>query len=122
MIVPIRANDLPFPSAHGEERKKYGTATNGELSLPFGRTVTHIIVMPIRPENRWLYPIDWRQLSQTVRFDRAGAKCEGCGRPHLRRVVHLGDGRWWDADVRCWRSDRGKRISLKAGFMLASVG
>jgi hypothetical protein len=77
--------------------------------------------MPIRPENRWLYPIDWRQLSQTVRFDRAGARCEACSRPHLRRVVHLGDGRWWDADIRCWRSDRGKRISMKAGFALASV-
>jgi hypothetical protein len=83
--------------------------------------VTHRIGMPIRPEDRWLYPIDWRPLSQTVRFDRAGAKCEGCSRPHLRRVVHLGDGRWWDADIRCWRSDRGKRISMRAGFALASV-
>jgi len=52
--------------------------------------------MPIRPENRWLYPIDWQQLSATVRFRRAGARCEQCGRPHLRRVAHLGDGRWWD--------------------------
>ena len=42
-------------------------------------------------------------------------------RPHLRRVVHFGDGRWWDADVRCWRSDLGKRISMKAGFVLASI-
>jgi ribosomal protein S14 len=90
-------------------------------SLPFAHLVTHRIVMPIRPENRWLYPIDWQQLSHTVRFDRAGAKCEGCGRPHLRRVVHLGNGRWWDADVRCWRSDRGKRLSMKGGFVLASI-
>ena len=87
----------------------------------FRTRLTHRILMPIRPENRWLYPIDWRQLSHTVRFDRAGAKCEGCSRPHLRRVVHLGDGRWWDADVRCWRSDRGKRISMKAGFVLTSI-
>jgi hypothetical protein len=48
--------------------------------------------MPIRPENRWLYPIDWQQLSDTIRFDRAGARCERCARPHLRFVAHLGDG------------------------------
>lgn len=77
--------------------------------------------MPIRPENRWLYPIDWRQLSDVIRFDRAGARCEHCSRPHMRRVAHLGDGRWWDADVVCWRSGRGKRIALKGGFILASV-
>jgi len=79
--------------------------------------------MPIRPENRWLYPINGRQYrrrSGPVRFDRAGAKCEGCGRPHLRRVVHLGNGRWWDADIRCWRSDR-ETYLMKAGFVLASV-
>jgi hypothetical protein len=32
--------------------------------------MTHRIGMPIRPENRWLYPIDWEQLSATVRFKR----------------------------------------------------
>lgn len=77
--------------------------------------------MPIRPENRWLYPIDWPQLSDAIRFDRAHARCEHCSRPHMRRVAHLGDGRWWDADVACWRSGRGKRIALKEGFVLASV-
>ena len=90
-------------------------------SLSFGDSVTHRIVMPIRPENRWLYPIDWRQLSLTVRFDRAGARCEHCARPHMRRVAHLGDGRWWDADAKCWRSTRGKRIAIKGGFALAAV-
>ena len=46
--------------------------------------------MPIRPENRWLYPIDWEQLSQSIRFSRAGGRCERCARPHLQRVPHLG--------------------------------
>ena len=78
--------------------KRNGTGTkeqqSGKISLPLSVRVTHRIGMPIRPENRWLYPIDWQQLSETVRFERAGARCEGCGRPHLRRVAHLGDGRW----------------------------
>lgn len=36
--------------------------------------------MPIRPQQRWLYPIDWQKLTDMVRFERAivGAKaCRG---------------------------------------------
>jgi len=77
--------------------------------------------MPIRPENRWLYPIDWEQLSASVRFRRAGARCEHCGRPHLRRVAHLGDGRWWDAEHSCWRSGHGKETTIKGGVSLATI-
>lgn len=50
--------------------------------------------MPIRPEHRWLYPIDWPQLSATIRFGRARGQCEGCGRPHGLEVRQLEDGRW----------------------------
>ena len=32
--------------------------------------------MPIRPEYRWLYPIDWPQLSAVIRFQRAGGALE----------------------------------------------
>ena len=77
--------------------------------------------MPIRPENRWLYPIDWSQLSAVIRFDRAGARCEQCARPHLRRVAHLGDGRWWDADAETWRSARGRAIRARDQSILAAV-
>ena len=38
--------------------------------------------MPIRPELRPLYPPHWRELSRRVRFERAGGRCQGCGRPH----------------------------------------
>ena len=68
--------------------------------------------MPIRPDNRWLYPIDWKQLSVAIRFGRAKARCERCARPHRRLVAHLGDGRWWDAPAHCWRSDRGRRVAV----------
>lgn len=66
--------------------------------------------MPIRPEHRWLYPIDWPELSRLVRFRRANGRCQHCARPHGREVLHMGDGRWWDEDRRCWRDGRGKRL------------
>lgn len=71
--------------------------------------------MPIRREHRFFYPIDWRELSIVVRFRRAKGCCEGCGRPHGRTVVHLEDGRWWDADVGRWRDGRGRVVRLKIG-------
>ena len=64
--------------------------------------------MPIRPQHRWLYPIDWPQLSASIRFGRAKGRCEQCGRPHGRLVFHLGDGRWWDDNAKMWRSGRGR--------------
>lgn len=39
--------------------------------------------MPIRPENRDRYPANWRQISFSIRADRAGWRCEcrgECGR------------------------------------------
>ncbi|MGI4876673.1 MAG: hypothetical protein ACRYG4_04235 [Janthinobacterium lividum] len=66
--------------------------------------------MPIRPEQKWYYPIDWPQLSAVVRFDRAKGRCERCRRPHGRRVFHLGDGRWFDVDLDSWRDGRGRLL------------
>ncbi len=66
--------------------------------------------MPIAPEHRWFYPIDWPELSNLIRFRRAKGRCEHCQRPHGRDVLHLGDGTWWDEDVATWRDGRGKRL------------
>ena len=78
--------------------------------------------MPIRPEYRWLYPIDWPQLSAVIRFERAEGRCEGCGRPHGRIVCHLGDGRWWDAKRGTWRDGQGRVArSSDADDLLATV-
>lgn len=74
--------------------------------------------MPIRPENRWYYPIDWPQLSNAIRFGRARSRCERCKRPHMRKVLHLGDGRWWDADAHRWRTDGGKIIAVRGTGLL----
>ena len=63
--------------------------------------------MPIRPEHRWFYPIDWRQISRHIRFERAGGRCETCGRPHGEQIDQLADGRWYDRHQTTWRDDRG---------------
>jgi hypothetical protein len=70
--------------------------------------------MPIQPRYRWLYPIDWPQLSALIRFERAKGRCEFCGRPHGREIRHLGDGRWWDEENRTWRNGRGRALSRLA--------
>lgn len=70
--------------------------------------------MPIRPENRWLYPIDWVQVSLRVRFTRAAGRCDHCCRPHGCDVPHLGNGIWWDEAQSIWRNGRGKKVLMKA--------
>ncbi len=66
--------------------------------------------MPIRPEHRWLYPIDWRELSNLVRFTRAKGRCEHCRRPHGHDVLHLRNGVWWDEDAAIWRDGKGRGL------------
>jgi hypothetical protein len=75
--------------------------------------------VPIMPEHRWLYPIDWRELSKVIRFGRAKGRCEHCRRPHGQRVVHLGDGRWWDSDNLHWRDGRGRRTHPREPDLIA---
>lgn len=64
--------------------------------------------MPIRSELRTLYPSNWAALSRRIRFERAGGRCQGCGRPHLARVRCLPDGRWFDETAGTWRDRRGR--------------
>jgi hypothetical protein len=67
-------------------------------------------LMPIKRELRFFYPIDWRELSVVIRFGRAKGRCEQCGRPNGEEVVHLGDGRWWDAAFFTWRNRQGRPL------------
>jgi hypothetical protein len=69
--------------------------------------------MPIKPEFRFFYPIDWPQLSRQIRFVRAKGACEQCGRPHGWIVLHLGDGRWWDAEAGRWRDGKGQSLKTQ---------
>jgi len=43
--------------------------------------------MPIKPENRKLYPADWKAIRAEV-LERAGHKCEKCGAPNHKRYWH----------------------------------
>lgn len=38
--------------------------------------------MPIRPENKHLYPSNWKEISNYIRFTRAMGKCEWCDAVH----------------------------------------
>lgn len=64
--------------------------------------------MPIRRELRPLYPLHWPELSRRVRFERAGGRCQRCGRQHGTIVRCLPDGRWYDPDERTWRDGKGR--------------
>lgn len=52
--------------------------------------------MPIRAENRERYPGNWRTLSDSIRFERAGSRCEcegECGRgTHAGRCPNVHGG------------------------------
>lgn len=67
--------------------------------------------MPIRPALRWLYPFDWPQLSASVRFRRAGGRCEACGRQHGAEVAVIGS-MWLDPEMGVWRDASGRRAIL----------
>ena len=78
--------------------------------------------MPIRPEHRFFYPIDWPQLSAVIRFRRAGGCCERCGRPHGQKVYCLSDGRWWDRELRTWRDENGRPVSSPPSLDVLMAG
>jgi hypothetical protein len=58
--------------------------------------------MPIRAELQKLYPPDWPQISNHIRFVRAGGRCEQCGRPHGEFIICYPDGRWRKIRGRQW--------------------
>lgn len=43
--------------------------------------------MPIKPENKKLYPPNWKSLSYWVRFVRAKGRCQNCGCIHGQRFL-----------------------------------
>lgn len=53
--------------------------------------------MPIRPENRDRYPADWKTISDRIKFERAGGRCEcdgRCGMPgHASWMIDVGEVR-----------------------------
>lgn len=48
--------------------------------------------MPIRAEQRALYPANWKEISLRIRSERAGNKCEQCSAPNGETVMRHKDG------------------------------
>lgn len=55
------------------------------------------------------YPKNWPQISRRIRFERAGGKCEQCGKPH-GVAVRIGAEGCWAGDDGVWRDRNGKRL------------
>ncbi len=72
--------------------------------------------MPINPDLRHLYPPDWRALANWIKFERAGGRCERCGRPHGVRVLVVAEGGWLDPETGERFDERGRTL----GFCRAS--
>lgn len=52
--------------------------------------------MPIRPENKARYPVNWPEISASIR-ERAEHKCEKCGVPNYEYGGRAPDGSWHKA-------------------------
>lgn len=48
--------------------------------------------MPIPKDKQKLYPPDWKQISQRIRFERAQGRCERCGVLHNAFRIYDPDG------------------------------
>ncbi len=64
--------------------------------------------MPIKAEMRWFYPIDWPQLSNHIRFERAGASVSAAG-AHMAKPFAF-----------C-RMDGGTMRSVRLGAIIAAA-
>lgn len=58
----------------------------------------HRPTMPITPENKHRYPKDWKQISEHIRFVRAGNKCEVCGLENGKVGWRVSDGTFYTAE------------------------
>ena len=90
-----------------QRQSKYYFEVGDEDRVTCNAMASGDALMPIRPEYRWFYPIDWPQLLAADPFGRAKGRCEHCRHSHGRLVFHLGDGRWWDEEAATWRNGRG---------------
>ncbi len=66
--------------------------------------------MPIRREVRWLYPIDWRELSIAIRFKRGTGMLRAL-RPAARQDGRASRRREMVGEERqAWRCDKGRAV------------
>jgi hypothetical protein len=80
----------------------------GKSALPAYSLVRYDSLVPIHRALKNHYAADWRLISDAIRFDRAGGRCEDCDRPHRTLICALADGRWFDPWRQVWRDRRGE--------------
>ncbi len=51
--------------------------------------------MPIRPENKALYPANWKSEIVPAVRERSGNRCETCGVMHNEKIDRTVDGQFW---------------------------
>ena len=73
--------------------------------------------MPIRRDMQTRYGTDWRAVAADAR-EKAGWRCEECGRPQGTVPVVLPDGRWSLGDG-LWRDRRGRQAPSPTLFEAA---
>lgn len=70
--------------------------------------------MPIHPELRPLYPPNWRELANWIKFERAGGHCEWCGREHGTTVLVIASGGWLDPETGECHDEQGRSLGFCA--------
>lgn len=61
------------------------------------------------PMNKKLYPDNWKQISNQIRFERAGGRCERCNKgPHLETIKVGNGGVWYDEPSGKWYDRTGQ--------------
>jgi hypothetical protein len=64
--------------------------------------------VPIAKEHRRWYGREWRETIRPRILERAGSRCEECGKgPHMTRVSTLPGGLWFDPAESVWRAPSG---------------
>lgn len=76
--------------------------------------------MPIKPENKGLYPKDWPIISNLVK-ELADWKCAKCGKPHGEDVFVVGGGLWSKSIRQGWRDAVGQPIGGVIPFPMNEI-
>jgi len=68
--------------------------------------------MPIHPDLLPLYPPNWRELANHIKFERAGGRCEWCGREHGSTVLVIASGGWLDPETGECHDEQGRSLGF----------
>jgi hypothetical protein len=75
--------------------------------------------MPIRADQRHLYPPDWPEISRRIRFERAKGRCETCGAPHGQVIYrNAGEPSYVCEDGSTYHAESGEFLGMTRGSEL----